>query len=105
MTHEHAVVEAILLAHKRLGVAAVRAIGAGLLPLVSIDQVDPVPRHRAMSDLLANASWSVSFVDRVSFASMRRHAIDTAFTLERAFATASTLGRAFATEGFRVVPA
>jgi predicted nucleic acid-binding protein len=95
VTHAYAVVEAIALTHRRLGVAAVRALDEVILPLVSVQQVDASVHRRAMADLLANASRSISFVDRVSFAFMRSRFIDTAFTLDRDFAS----------EGFTVLPA
>jgi predicted nucleic acid-binding protein len=86
VTHNYVVVESIALVQARLGLEAVRRLLDDLLPVVSVRWVG-VDLHRiAAAALLASGTAAVSFVDRVSFAFMREHALTQAFAYDGHFA-------------------
>ncbi len=95
-THAYVVVESAALVQRRLGPDAVRALLDGLVPSLSLLYVDRDLHEKATSAYLAGLSRrGVSFVDRVSFETMRHLALDAAFAYDDDFKV----------EGFEVVPA
>lgn len=87
VTHAYVVVEAVALVRSRLGPAAATDLIDGVLPFV---QVKPVGRqlHDEAITAFRIAPGRVSFVDRTSFAFMRRERIDRALALDADFRTA-----------------
>lgn len=84
VTHSYLVSEAISLVHRRLGWPALDVLLDGLLPLIEIRWVDHDLHEQALGSMRASRS-SVSFVDWVSFALMRRERITTAFAFDADF--------------------
>lgn len=95
ITHNYVVVEAAALVHRRLGGAAVRALLDELLAPIEVLWVDPGLHAVAQAAFLAGARRrGISLVDRVSFETMRRHGIGSAFAFDPDFAS----------EGFELIP-
>ena len=84
VTHSYLVSEAISLVQRRLGWPALDALLDALLPLIEIRWVDRELYEQALGAMRAARS-SVSFVDWVSFALMRREGIETAFAFDADF--------------------
>lgn len=94
-THSYVVAEALSLVHARLGGAAARALIESVLPACEVRFVDEQIHARAVSAYLAAlGSNQPSFVDRVSFETMREERLRRAFSFDRDFSR----------EGFEVVP-
>lgn len=85
VTHNYVVVEAISLAQRRLGLAAVRDLVHEVLPQLEILWIDEAAHQAAVSALLASPSRSVSLVDRVSFHVMRERGLQRAFVFDADF--------------------
>lgn len=94
VTHRYVEVETISLVQRRLGMAAVDRLVGELLPAVEIAAVRSEVHERALADLRAARSRSVSFVDQVSFAFMRDLGLRLALAIDDDFAR----------QGFEVVP-
>ena len=94
VTHAYVAVEALTLAQRRLGAAAVRRIAGELLPYLTTLPVDEGTHDSAIAALLAALPTRVSLVDFVSFQLMRERSIARAFTFDADFGTA----------GFRTLP-
>lgn len=94
VTTNYVMVETCAVAQRRLGMDAVRSLASDFAPLVAIDWVDE-PLHAAghAAMLIANRK-QLSLVDCVSFESMRRADVSTAFALDDDFDD----------QGFTVVP-
>jgi uncharacterized protein len=86
VTHNYVVVESIALVQARLGLEAVRRLLDDLLPVIAVRWIGGDLHRAAAAALLASGSAAVSFVDRVSFAFMREHAITQAFAFDRHYA-------------------
>lgn len=94
VTHNYVLVETIALTERRLGLEIVRRLQTELLPLLTIEWVDP-PLHAAAMDALLTANRrQLSLVDCVSFAIMRQRRLSTALTIDRHFIE----------QGFRCLP-
>jgi predicted nucleic acid-binding protein len=85
VTHNYVVVESIALTQARLGLDAVRRLLDDLLPPIAVRWVGPDLHRAAAAAMLASGTGAVSFVDRVSFALMREHAITHAFAYDDHF--------------------
>jgi predicted nucleic acid-binding protein len=79
------VVEGIALAQARLGLEAVRRLLDDLLPVIAVRWIGADLHRAAAAALLASGTAAISFVDRVSFAFMREHAIAQAFAYDSHF--------------------
>ncbi len=86
LTHNAVVVEASALVQRRLGLAGLRDLYAGLLGSVEIVWIDEAIHRRAVSALLAAGRRGVSLVDWLSFELMRERGIESAFAFDRDFA-------------------
>ena len=95
-THAYVIVESCALVHRRLGAAAIRVLLDAFVPSLSVLYVDRELHERATAAYTAGlTNRGVSFVDRVSFETMRHLALDGAFAFDDDFGT----------EGFQVFPA
>ncbi len=72
VTTDYVFLEAVSVAQRRWGLAAVRALVDEFFPLVHVEPVAPGDRDAAVSALLAAERRQPSLVDCVSFAVMRR---------------------------------
>lgn len=94
-THSYVIVESCALVQRRLGPEAVRVLLDAFVPSLSILYVDESLHERAASAYVASLKRSgVSFVDSVSFETMRHLALDVAFAFDADFDAA----------GFQSVP-
>jgi len=93
-THSYVVVESSALTHRRLGSKAVRVLFDAFIPVLSVFYVDEDLHRQSVAGYLAALDKRISFVDRVSFQTMRRLGLDRAFAFDRDFEN----------EGFHVVP-
>ena len=94
-THAYIIVESCALVHRRLGADAVRVLVDALVPSLSVLYVDRELHERATAAYaVALSNRGVSFVDRVSFETIRHLALDGAFAFDDDFHT----------EGFQTVP-
>jgi predicted nucleic acid-binding protein len=94
VTTNYVLVEAIALVQRRLGIEALRAFESRISAVPSIHWVDEPLHRQATAVLMATPRRHLSLVDLVSFATMRRLGIDTAFTFDAHFSE----------QGFRVIP-
>ncbi len=79
-------IETVALVQNRLGMEAVKVFNDDMLPLVEVDFVDSSVHHAGVNALLTASRKKLSLVDCVSFETMRRLELDTAFTFDRHFA-------------------
>ena len=84
-TTNYVVVECLALVQHRLGVRALRTMCDDVLPLANIRWVEESLHTSGASALLAAGRKRLSFVDCVSFETMRRERIRRAFTFDRHF--------------------
>ena len=94
-THSYVLVETLALVGARLGFGAVEQLVESLLPVIRVSMVDEALHLQSLAAFRAARTGSVSFVDQVSFAFMRRQGVDVAFAFDADFSS----------EGFRLVPA
>lgn len=94
VTTNYVLLETFALAQNRLGIESVRATQQDLLPLLSVEWVDAELHGLSVIALLTAGRTKLSLVDCVSFETMRRRSIKTAFTVDKHFAE----------QGFRIVP-
>lgn len=90
----YVLVETFALLQHRFGMEAVRAFQKDVLPVVNVAWVDEVAHRAGVSALLTAGRRQLSLVDCISFETMRRLGIETAFTLDRHFEE----------QGFAVIP-
>ena len=90
----YVLVEAAALLQHRIGLAAVRDLEAGIVPLLAVEWVTRALHRRAVARLLRDDRRRLSLVDCASFEFMRHKGLTRALTLDRHFAEA----------GFEVVP-
>lgn len=93
-THAYVLVETLALVGHRLGFDAVAQLTDALLPVIDVAMVDDALHAESLAAFRAARTTAVSFVDRVSFAFMRRRSVDVAFAFDADFAA----------EGFSLVP-
>jgi predicted nucleic acid-binding protein len=95
LSTNYVVLEAMAVAQRRLGLAAVEALHGVFFPLMQIAWVDETLHATAVAALLAARRRAVSLVDHSSFALMRARGVPSAFALDPHFAE----------QGFEVLPA
>ena len=94
VTTNYVTVEAMSVAHRRIGTVAVRTMREVLLAPVEVRFVDRGLHLEAETSYIRSIRRRSSLVDHVSFEFMRRRGITTALALDKDFARA----------GFEVVP-
>jgi len=90
----YVLVETTALLQARLGIDAVRGFATGIIPILSIEWVEPDVHDAALTAVLAANRRELSFVDCVSFEVMRRLGIRRVLALDEHFRE----------QGFEVVP-
>ena len=85
VTTNYVLVETYALAQRRLGGAAVRVLTDDLLSVVDVEWIGRERHERAVSTLIAANRRELSLVDAVSFETMRRRGIESAFAFDRHF--------------------
>ncbi len=85
LTHNYVLVESFALVQRRLGLEAARSLQQDIVPILDVVWVDEKLHQAAVEGLLAAGSRTVSLVDRVSFALMRRQRLQTAFAFDEDF--------------------
>lgn len=85
VTNNYVLVETFALLQHRMGIEAVRAFHDDVLPVVNTDWVNESVHRSGVSALLAASKRRLSLVDVVSFESMRRLGIKTAFAFDKHF--------------------
>lgn len=86
ITTNYVVVETFSLAQRRRGLRAARAIAEALHDCIEVAFVDEDLHRAAIDECLQRRRRTVSLVDYVSFAFMRRLGIQVAFAFDRHFA-------------------
>jgi predicted nucleic acid-binding protein len=94
LTTNYVMLETVALLQKRLGIEAVRTLHDDYAPLIQVDWIAEEDHVRAVEAVLLAGRRKLSFVDCISFRSMRRLHVTTAFTF----------GDHFREQGFTVVP-
>jgi len=92
--NNYILLEAISLIQRRYGMAILRAFQNDMMPLLKVEWLGEIEHQEAMINLLFANRRGLSLVDTISFATMRRLEIQTAFTLNPHFAE----------QGFEVIP-
>lgn len=85
VTHSYVLVEVFTLVQRRFGLSAVRFMDHEVSPALEVVWIEAADHRAGMSALLEARRRKVSLVDCVSFAVMRRLAIDRAFAVDRHF--------------------
>jgi predicted nucleic acid-binding protein len=88
-------VETFALVQRRLGMDAVKTLQQDIVPVLRIEWIDAAQHSSAISRLIAASQRQLSLVDWVSFVTMQRLEIKTAFAFDSDFHT----------QGFECVPA
>lgn len=88
VTQAYVVIETLAVARRRFGPIVTAAIVDGVLPALDVAPVDADLHALALRDCRATIQSSVSLVDRVSFAFMRREGLARAIALDSDFRTA-----------------
>jgi len=86
VTTSYVALETVAVLQSRVGLAAVRTLGAALLPVIEIAYVDADLHRAALSNLLIANRRDLSLVDCCSFEYMRRNGLRTAFAYDPHFA-------------------
>lgn len=86
VTTSYVLVESYALLQRRVGSAAVDALREGITPLLDTIWVGAELHESGLDDLSDRLDTSVSLVDAVSFAAMRRVGAEVAFTFDADFA-------------------
>lgn len=94
IAHNYVLVETEALAHRRLGVRAVRALLEDVVPALEVVWIDASLHDAAVGAHLAALRRRSSLIDHVSFELMRRLDLRTALALDGDFAR----------EGFELLP-
>ncbi|HYK60204.1 MAG TPA: PIN domain-containing protein [Bryobacteraceae bacterium] len=85
ITNNYVILETLALLQRRIGVAAVRMFQEDVAPLLQVDWVSEGQHSAAVEAMLAAARRKLSVVDCVSFQTMRRHGLRTAFCFDPHF--------------------
>lgn len=85
ISSNYILVETFALIQKRLGLSAVRAFQESILPIIHIEWIDEAIHKMGTSALLAVARRKLSLVDCVSFETMRKLGLKSAFTFDKHF--------------------
>ncbi len=91
----YVLIETFALVQHRLGVPAVRTLQEDVLPVLGVEWVGEELNRAGVSALLTSGRRQLSLVDCVSFETMRRLGVQTAFAFDRHFEE----------QGFEVIPA
>lgn len=94
VTNNYVLLETAALVQHRLGMAALRAFSADVLPLLDIEWISEQRHHAALEAVLAAGRRKLTLVDCVSFETMREYGVRQAFCF----------GRHFAEQGFETLP-
>lgn len=86
LTTSYILVESLALLQRRLGMEAVRTFERDIIPLLDVHWIDAEVHWTAMASFLAVSRRHLSFVDCVSFESMRRRGLTRALALDGDFA-------------------
>ncbi|MBL7202546.1 MAG: PIN domain-containing protein [Anaerolineae bacterium] len=81
----YVLLETFALVQQRLGTVAVRAFQEDVVPVLRVEWVTETQHTTGVTALLTASSRRLSLVDCVSFATMRRLGIKTAFVFDRHF--------------------
>ena len=82
----YVLVETFALVQRRLGMEAIRVFQEDVVPVLHIEWIDEISHRASVTALLVAARRKLSLVDCVSFYTMRRLDVKTAFTFDRHFA-------------------
>lgn len=85
VTTSYVLVETYALVGRRLGIEAVRAFRESFAPLLEVLWVDASLHEEGLDLLLGRPRRGISLVDAVSFAAVRRAAIDRVFAYDDDF--------------------
>jgi uncharacterized protein len=85
LSSNYVLVESFALIQNRLGIPAVRTFQEDILPVVSVEFVDPAVHRSGLASLLSSARRGLSLVDCVSFEIMRTLGIKEAFAFDPHF--------------------
>ena len=85
-TCSYVLVELSALLQRRLGLAAVDALGTHVLPWVNVLWIDESLHAQAVAGLLAARQRGLSLVDCAGFAAMRRLGLRRVFTFDQHYA-------------------
>jgi uncharacterized protein len=85
VTNNYVLLETTALLQHRLGMAAVRAFYEDVVPVFQVDWVSEEQHAAGAEAMLAAARRKLSLVDCVSFQTMRRHGLRTAFCFDMHF--------------------
>ena len=85
VTNNYVLLETTALLQHRLGVTAVRAFYEDVVPMLQVDWVSEEQHRSAVEAMLAAARRKLSLVDCVSFQTMRRHGLRSAFCFDAHF--------------------
>jgi predicted nucleic acid-binding protein len=85
LTTSYILVETLALLQRRLGMEAVQTFERDIIPLLDVHWIDAEVHRTAMASLLAASRRYLSFVDCVSFESMRRRGLTRALALDGDF--------------------
>jgi predicted nucleic acid-binding protein len=85
LTTNYVLVETTALLQHRLGVAAVRSFHEDVVPLLQVDWIVAEGHRAGVEAVLAAARKKLSLVDCVSFQTMRRTGVRTAFCFDAHF--------------------
>ena len=94
IVHNYVLVETFALAQNRLGMEAVQAFHQDATPLLQIAWVDEASHAASVAAWLATSRRQLSLVDCLSFHTMRRLGLSTAFAFDSHFTQ----------QGFRTIP-
>ena len=85
LTNNYVLLETTALLQHRIGVAAVRALHEDVMPLLQVDWVSEAQHRAGVEAVLAASRKKLSLVDCVSFQTMRKHGVRTAFSFDAHF--------------------
>ena len=85
LTTNYVLLETAALLQHRIGIGAVRSFHQDVSALLQVDWVTRERHHAAMEALLAASRKKLSLVDCLSFQTMRRFSVHTAFCFDRHF--------------------
>lgn len=85
LSTNYVLVEAFALVQRRLGMRAVQVLQDDLLPVIGVEWIDERGHYSGVMALLTANRRGLSLVDCISFETMRRLGIDSAFAFDADF--------------------